>query len=112
MAWLPTYPTSMVVFRPSLGGAISNARFHCSELETVLVGSYPPDGDAAPPRIFVGGVSSVRVKVLLTENGALLASTYAGVVRSRWKNCPKPARSAMLPLPVGSHEIPIRGANR
>src|ERR1700719_2739681 len=43
-------------------------------------------------------------------NGGLLPPICSGHKRSRLKNWPTPARMAHLPLPVGSHAIPRRGA--
>ena len=62
----------MVVF---LLKPYSDARFHCRESETFELGSISTRGRCAATQEVRGGVSRVRVNVLLTENGALLAIT-------------------------------------
>src|ERR1035438_4377257 len=106
MPALPTYPTCRDVLRAS---SRSTERFHCQLFGTTARGSLAALGDTAG--LAKGeGVSRVRVSCAPMTNGALCAKLSSIPTNSRWKNCPIPARIAVLPSPFTSQATPMRGA--
>jgi hypothetical protein len=76
--------------------------------------SRPRDGaprlDPKQPSHGSAGVSSFRMPLSVRTNGGFVAMLNTGLRRSRRKNWPMPARTAVLPVPFTSHAMPTRGA--
>src|SRR5262245_60309533 len=89
------------------------ARFHCRLFGSFVSSARPESGRPnALPKQLLQGSSKLRVPATVFANGGFAERPSEGLTRSRTKNRPRPARSAVLPVPETSHARPRRGANR
>jgi len=94
------------MFRAS---SLSTDRFHCQLFGITARGFSAPLGDTCG--LTSGeGVSRVLTSVAVISNGAVKANCSSKPTGSRWKNCPPPTRTAVLPSPLTSQAMPSRGA--